>query len=328
MNDTLSKPQRAASQQAMSLHRQGRQRVGRLSGRSFTLPDVDAAPMPALAPPGIIHNGRSAEAFGIDGALAYRDARSFARKFGLLIPATNTSMEHELWSIVFSNRGPGGLDGVGLHTTNVQTPRPALAGAADLRAYRTQFLGNLKAAVEQALLAQPEYLIMGMSLEHVIGSIAEIRAAMAEIEAHAGVAWATWHDAAAAALKLLNARRIGLLTPFDKTGNDNAAQVFRELGFDVVASVGFACAHALHIAHVPDWAKEKAIVELLATPANRLDAVVQCGTNMSLVDVTERLESRIGVPILGINAVTFWYALRENGFDRPLAGGGRLLREF
>jgi maleate isomerase len=52
----------------------------------------------------------------------------------------------------------------------------------------------------------------------------------------------------------------------------------------VVASVGFSCANALHIAHVPDWAKERAIMELLATHTNRLDAVVQCGTNMSLID--------------------------------------------
>jgi maleate isomerase len=79
---------------------------------------------------------------------------------------------------------------------------------------------------------------------------------------------------------------------------------------------------------VPDWAKEKAIVELLATEPNRLDAVVQCGTNMSLINVTERLEPVIGMPILGINAVLFWYALRENGLANPLHGAGRLLREF
>jgi maleate isomerase len=94
----------------------------------------------------------------------------------------------------------------------------------------------------------------------------------------------------------------------------------------VVASVGFSCANALHIAHVPDWAKERAILELLATDANALDAVVQCGTNMSLIDVSERLEPVLGIPILGINATTFWYALRENGFEAPLEGSGMLLR--
>jgi maleate isomerase len=131
-----------------------------------------------------------------------------------------------------------------------------------------------------------------------------------------------------AALKKFGARRIGLLTPFDKKGNESATRMFEELGFEVVASVGFSCANALHIAHIPDSAKEKAILELLATEENQLDAIVQCGTNMSLLDVSERLEPVIGIPILGVNAVLFWYALRENGFNDPLAGGGRLLREF
>ena len=48
--------------------------------------------------------------------------------------------------------------------------------------------------------------------------------------------------------------------------------MFEDLGFEVVSTVGFCCEHALHVAHVPDWAKEKAILELLATADNRLDA--------------------------------------------------------
>ncbi len=171
-------------------------------------------------------------------------------------------------------------------------------------------------------------MIMGMSLEHVIGGIEGLRAPVAEIEAYSGLGWAAWHDAIAAALRKFEAKRIGILTPFDKTGNEFATRMFEDLGFEVATSVGFSCANALHIAHVPDWAKEKAIVELLATGRNRLDAVVQCGTNMSLIDVSEKLEPVVGVPILGINAVTFWYALRETGIDSPLAGAGRLLREF
>lgn len=65
-----------------------------------------------------------------------------------------------------------------------------------------------------------------------------------------------------------------------------------------------------------------------STGENKLDAVVQCGTNMSLIDVGEKLEPVVKIPILGINAVLFWYALRENGFEGPLAGAGRLMKEF
>lgn len=309
--------------------RRSRTIIGTLSGKKLAIPDVNVPPMPALAAPGIIQNGKKAERFGdIDPSRGYPDVRSFKRKFGLIIRATNTSMEHDLWSIIFKNQGPHGLRGVGLHTVNVITPKPTLETEEDLMKYKDQFLSGLKSAVDAAALAQPQYMIMGMSLEHILGGLGAIRAPMSNLETYSGLSWATWHDAVQAALSKYGAKRIGVLTPFDKKGNEFATQMFEELGFEVVSSVGFSCANALHIAHVPDWAKEKAILELLATDENGLDAIVQCGTNMSIIDVAEKLEPVIGIPILGINPVTFWYALRENGFQGPLVGAGRLLREF
>jgi maleate isomerase len=303
--------------------------IGKLSGKKITIPNVNLPPIPSLVPPGIIYNGEKAENFGeIDSSWEYPDVRSFKRKFGLLIPATNTSMEHELWSILLKNQGPNGLKGVGLHTANVLTSKQQLKTEEDLMEHKKQFLGGLRAAVDEALLAEPQYLIMGMSLEHIIEGIKEIRAQMVDIEAYSGLSWATWHDAIQAALKKYGAKKIGIMTPFAKKGTESATQMFEELGFEVVSSVGFACANALHIAHIPDWAKEKAILELLVNDGNELDAVVQCGTNMSLIDVSKKLEPVVGIPILGINAVTFWYALRENGFEGSLVGAGRLLREF
>lgn len=303
--------------------------TGELSGRTFLLPDVNAGPMPSIAPPGVVYNGRPVGSrISINSHQAHPDVRSFRRKFGLVIPATNTSMEHELWSLIFANPGVHGLHGIGLHTVNVITPAPQLATAADLSNYQEQFLGGLRAAVDTARLAEPEYMILGMSLEHIVNGLESIRAPVAALEAESGLGWASTHAALPAALRKSGARRIGLLTPFDATGNANATRMFEDLGFDVVASVGFSCAHALHIAHIPDSAKQQAILELLATGGNRLDAIVQCGTNMSLLDVTEKLEPVLGIPILGVNAVLFWYALRENGFNDPLRGGGRLLREF
>ncbi len=84
--------------------------IGKLSGKEIAIPDANAPPMPALAGSGVILNGAEVENFTIGGSRGYPDVRSFRRKFGLLLPATNTSMEHELWSIIVNNRGPGGLD--------------------------------------------------------------------------------------------------------------------------------------------------------------------------------------------------------------------------
>jgi len=301
---------------------------GALSGRCFVVPDANSAPMPDLAAPGVILNGEAARSFGrIDGALGYPDVQSFRRKFALLVPATNTAMEAELWRLLVANQNADGLDGIGLHTVPVATPRPVFRTAEDLELYKADFLAGLHAALGHALMAEPQHVILGMSLEHVVDGLAAVRASTAEMEATSGLGWSLWQDAAKHALDAVGARRIGLLTPFDANGNRNAERLFRDLGYEVVCSVGFSCANALHIAHLPDWAKERAIVELLATPGNRLDAVVQCGTNMSLSAVAERVEARIGIPILGINATLLWHALRENGFPQALRGAGRLLRQ-
>ncbi len=39
------------------------------------------------------------------------------------------------------------------------------------------------------------------------------------------------------------------------------------------------------------------------------------------------LEPQVRTPILGIEAVTFWHVLGENGFVGALVAAGRLLRE-
>lgn len=286
-----------------------RSHVGSLSNKHVIIPDVSVTPMPELVP------------------AEYPDSRSFRRRFGLLVPATNTTMEHELWSIIFANPGANGLAGVGLHTSPVLTPRPDVSSAEGIEEYRRHFLEGVESAVKTALLAAPQYMIMGMSLEHIISGIDPVRATMAQIGDYCSLSWATWHDAAKAALDRYGACRIGLLTPFEQVGNTSAARMFQDLGYDVVASVGLACGNTQHIAHIPDWAKEKAVMEL-ATAHNRLDAIVQCGTNMGMINVTHKLEPLLDIPILGINAVCFWYALRESGLSDPLHGGGRLLREF
>jgi maleate isomerase len=256
-----------------------------------------------------------------------RDAVSFRHRFGLILPATNTSMEHDLWRIIFRNQGPGALRGVGLHATPVRTPSARLETNDDRLHYGEQFLDALPGAVELAMLAEPHSLILGMSLEHVIEGLEAVREPVRRIRERSGLACAAWPEAISAALTALGARRIGILSPFDAFGAASAARMFEELGFEVGANVWLHCADARQIARVPEWEKERAIVEDLAPGANGLDAVVQCGTNMSVADVTERLEPVLGIPILGINVVTFWHALQQQGLSGPLDGGGRLLRE-
>jgi len=299
---------------------------GTLSGKDICLPEVNDTSKTTINPALFVTDGAPVQPFNWQPSVEHPDAMSFRRKFGLLIPVTNTSMEYELWNIIINNRESGNLDGVGLHTTNIQIPKIPIHDEAGLEQFRNSFVEGLERAVQEALLARPEYLIMGMSLEHIIHGLDHIRALMNRI--NTGISWATWHEAADAALKKFNAKRIGLISPFIAKGNENARRMFEDLGYEVVVTFGFGCPDLVDIAHIPDAAKEEVILHHLATPSNRLDAVVQLGTNMSLTNIVEQLEHKTGLPVLGINAVTFWYALRENGFTTPLVKAGRLLREF
>jgi maleate isomerase len=302
--------------------------TGALSGRQILLPNVDVAPIPAIVPPGVIYNGEPAQNFGeIESDPGLPDQLSYRRKFALLAPATNTTMEHDLWNILHRNNTPDSLGGIGIHASPVLTPRPAVATDDEIAEYGRAFVAGLNSAVDVALLAEPHYMIMGMSLEHVIFGLDKIRAPVPAVEAHAGLSMSVWHDAAQSALNVVGAKRIGLLTPFNDAGNLSATRMFEELGFDVVASVGLSCANTVHIAHLPEWAKEKAVTEYLATPENRLDAVVQCGTNMSVLALTEKLEPKLGIPILGINSVLLWHALRETAITSRAHGAGMLMRD-
>lgn len=298
--------------------------TGAFSGKTIHLPEVNATSISSIAPERFIKNGKSVADFKLDDVHGFPDVLSFRRKLGLLIPGTNTSMEHELWEIIFNNPS---LEGVGIHTTNIQIPKVSIQSEADMEHFKTGFIGSLDKAVKEASMARPEYLIMGMSLEHILYGLKEIRSLMDSLNSN-GLSWATWHDAADAALKKYKAKRIGIISPFNAKGNENAIKMFEDMGYEVVASFGFACTDLVDIAHIPDAAKEEAILHHLATPENKLDAVVQLGTNLSMTRLGERLEKQIGIPILPINSVTFWYALRENGFTAPLQKCGRLLREY
>jgi maleate isomerase len=59
-----------------------------------------------------------------------------------------------------------------------------------------------------------------------------------------------------------------------------------------------------------------------------VDAVVQVGTNLAAMRPAADAERMFGKPVLSINAVTYWHALRALGIDDRLSGFGRILEEF
>uniref|UniRef100_UPI0025CEB017 hypothetical protein n=1 Tax=Nocardioides sp. TaxID=35761 RepID=UPI0025CEB017 len=84
------------------------------------------------------------------------------------------------------------------------------------------------------------------------------------------------------------------------------------------------CPTAVGIARVPEETLRAAILEV---DGEEVDAIVQVGTNLSMVGLADQMEQVLGKPVIAINAATWWMALRDNGVTDQLQGHGSLLRD-
>ena len=58
-----------------------------------------------------------------------------------------------------------------------------------------------------------------------------------------------------------------------------------------------------------------------------VEGIALACTNWKTMDIIDRLERDIGKPVVSTSQVTVWAALRAIGYDQPVHGYGRLLRE-
>ena len=65
-----------------------------------------------------------------------------------------------------------------------------------------------------------------------------------------------------------------------------------------------------------------------ALDGDDVDAIVQVGTNLSMVDLAVEYENQRSKPVIALNTATYWHGLRACGIVDKIPGCGRLLAEF
>jgi len=291
--------------------------VGGLTGRTIRIPDVNSG-----YPKCLVSASDEPEKWLDLGEAGFPDVLEHRRKFMVVIPSTNTIVEYDFWRMLFSNPD---IKGVGFHAAPILIAAPKLSSDEDMLEFLAQFRREILHTIDVGMTAEPEYVIMGMSLETFFGGWQGNLELVDEISGRCGLSVATGAEACKFALAKFKAKTISIITPYQTIGDKNVIKFFKEIGFDVKEIHGFKCGSATDIAHVPEATCE-AVIRRLAKGAP--DAIVQCGTNLSMVGVADRLERELGLPIIPINAATLWFALRENGITQPLHGCTRLCREF
>ncbi|MEV0130635.1 arylmalonate decarboxylase [Dactylosporangium sp. NPDC050688] len=236
--------------------------------------------------------------------------------FGVVVPSTNTVVEHDYWSA----RVPG----VAYRAGSMYIPDPVMSDDAGFEALLRQIRAAIDTAVRDVLTAEPDRLVMGMSAETFWGGVDGNAAFERRLHDRTGLPVTTGAASCRAALRELGCRRIAVFSPYQPIADREVGRFFTEAGFDVAAITGLRCPTAMDIARVPDD-RLRAVVAGLDAPD--VDAVVQVGTNLSFVALAERLEDELGKPVVAINTATLWHALRSHGITDRLPGAGRLLRD-
>lgn len=236
--------------------------------------------------------------------------------FGVIVPSTNTVVEHDYWR--------AGVGGVAYRAGSMYIPNPVMRGDEDFQALLGQIRASIDTAVRDALTAEPDRLVMGMSAETFWGGVAGNAAFEQRLRERSGLPVTTGASACRAALRELGCRRIAVFSPYQPIADREVGRFFTEAGFDVAAITGLRCPTAMDIARIPEQRLDEVVAEL---DGPGVEAVVQVGTNLSFVAQADRLESALGKPVIAINAATLWHALREHGLPDRVPGYGRLLRE-
>lgn len=241
-------------------------------------------------------------------------------RFGVIIPSTNTVVEHDFHRIGAS------LPGVSFHYGRMYIANPSLDSDEAFEELLGQIRESIDVAVRDVVTANVSSMLMGMSAETFWGGVAGNAAFERRTgERSGGRAVSTGAASCRAALEAFGVERIAVFSPYQPVADRQVGEYFTEAGFSVAAITGLRCPSATAIAEV-GAARIGEIVDQI--DGDDVEAIVQVGTNLSFVGQAARLERELGKPVIAINVATLWHALRSNGIDDRLTGFGRLAAEF
>jgi maleate isomerase len=245
------------------------------------------------------------------------DALGWRAKIGIVIPSTNTSVQPEC-----EDMRPRGVTN---HVARITIQeRPLVSDEAFMAHVEAMSLG-VGSAIDQVMTCKPDHIIMGVALEAFWGGVDQAETLRLGLEERSGVGVSMGSDALRAALDAFGAKRIAVLTPHQPKGDHVVGDYLKEAGYTVQRLTGLKCPSPMLIAHT---SLEDIRAALTALDGDDIHAIVQVGTNLAGMAVAAEAEKWLGKPVLSMNAITYWRALRRLGIDDKIYGCGRILEEF
>src|SRR5690348_14202867 len=173
---------------------------------------------------------------------AMPDALGWRKKFAVLVPSTNTSVQPE-----FDGMRPAGVTN---HISRIRIPNMPLQSNDDFKKLIELIVVAQMEAVDSAMSMEPDRLVLGISAESFWDGYSAAKKLKKDLEDYTKLDVSMGSDAAEGALNLYGVKRIGVITPYFPVGDQNVVRFFEEGGFKVAKIVGLKCESPVAIAHV------------------------------------------------------------------------------
>ena len=145
------------------------------------------------------------------------------------------------------------------------------------------------------------------------------------LKASLSVPFTTALHACVAALRVYEAMRVLLLTPFDARLNELIVQHLQKVGVTAIAP------HSFEELAVPKRMTPDEVFELTKknlAAVGKVDAIYFQGAVLDPIKALDRIEGELNATVIASNPAMFWYVLSKLGLKYPMSGYGRLLREW
>lgn len=235
-------------------------------------------------------------------------------KLGALIPSTNTVVEPEFNAMV--------PYGVTAHIGRMLVTQPNTGSDELYKHLAEQMLVALEPTIANLATCKPDHISLGMSAVAFYGGAKGDDTVRERMESLTDIPVSTGPGALLAAVRAYGAERIVVLSPFQRESQDETVRYFEEHDVEVVGSYTFLATSTIGIATITPEAVRDAIA---ASDSDRAELILQAGTNLPMARLAAAAEWWLGKPVLHVNTVLVWDAMRKHGIEDRVPGFGSLL---
>jgi maleate isomerase len=231
---------------------------------------------------------------------------TWKHKLGLIVPSWNVVMEYEFQRMA-------GED-ISVHTMRI-------AHTADTEENVLWMGTQVPSAAKLLAHAKVDVICYGCTGGGFIKGPGYDQEICAAIKDTTGITGTTTIASVTEALNVLGAKRISVASPYEGWLNEKLRVFMEKSGFGVMAIKGLGTqAHA----SVP-LPEIEALIKSVDRPESQ--AIFVSCTDFRTLEIIERLEQKLGKPVISSNSASMWKMLRVLGDTRAVPGAGQLFRE-